>query len=67
MLEKLVTEYAAKQSDVTLSEIAQIAPMLRMLKNGRTEHSFVLSFDAPQHSAAGAATSAAGEDPVAAY
>lgn len=67
MLEKLVAEYAAKQSDVTLSEIAQIAPMLRMLKNGRTEHSFVLSFDAPQHSAAGAATSAAGEDPVAAY
>ena len=38
MLEKLVTEYAAKQSDATLSKIAQIAPMLRMLKNSRTEH-----------------------------
>ena len=67
MLEKLVSEYAEKQSDAALSKIAEVAPMLRMLRNGRKDHAFVLSFAAPQHPAAGAAAAAAGEDPVAAY
>ncbi len=67
MLEKLITEYADKQSDAVLSKIAQISPALRMLKNGRTEHSFVLSFTAGQRSVSGVAMAAAGENPVAAY
>ncbi len=67
MFEKIVQECLENKQDGMLARIAEIAPALRMLKNGRTDHAFVLSFDAGGRTAEGALSVKAGEDVVAAY
>lgn len=67
MFEMIVQECLENKQDSTLASIAEVAPALRMLKNGRKDHAFVLSFEAGTHMAEGALSVKKGEDVVAAY